>query len=608
MTEGMERPASPASGAPETELLRNAAWLFPLIAVLIVAAAYVRAPVLGFVFDDDIIVKGNPYITSLKYIPSYFTQHIWSNLMLARKNYYRPVFLLWLLGNYEEFGTDPLGWHMSSLLLHLASTVLMYLLALRLTRERFSALAASLLFGLHPVQVENVVWASCSTELLGSFLVLAAMLCYLRSLERLAQRAGWLAASVALFALAVMAKETAIIFPAIVFLHEWLGRPATEAQPPFRSRSSALGASLIELLPFGVAAVAYLAARIAVLGALGTTVVTMTKQVWFQTIPSILQIYLLHVVWPARLSAFYDYPYVTQFSVRSVVMPGALLIGLAVLLFLAVRKSPAAQLAAVWMVLPILPVLDIPVFPRGEFLHDRYLYHPLIGLSLLAGIGIAALERRWTSRAARLAIYSACGSVALAMGAVTFHQTGYWADNFALYTRGVEVAPRSGFANMNLGAVLLNRGQWNEAMAQFQKAIEYAPNLYLAHYDLGLGYYQAERYPEAEACFKRAIAILPEYPDSHLSLGMTYYHTHRLPEAIQELRKAIALNPSDPGSHFALGVILKDSGDLAGARDELLEVLKRDPQQEEAMKQLREIEQRAVPAASGSAPAGRKSP
>ncbi|HXZ19002.1 MAG TPA: tetratricopeptide repeat protein, partial [Candidatus Acidoferrales bacterium] len=532
----------------------------------------------------------------------------WSNLMLARKNYYRPVFLLWLLGNYEEFGTDPLGWHMSSLLLHLGSTVLLYLLALRLTRERFSALAASLVFGLHPVQVENVVWASCSTELLGSFLVLAAMLCYLRSLERAAQRAALLLASVFLFALAVMAKETAIIFPAIVFLHEWLGRPATTVEPPARSRGAALAASFVESLPFGVIAVIYLAARIAVLGALGTAVVTMTKQVWFQTIPRILQIYLLHVVWPARLSAFYDYPYITQFSVRTVVMPAALLVVLGILLFLAVRRSPAARLAAVWMVLPILTVLDIPVFPRGEFLHDRYLYHPLIGLSLLVGLGIAALERRWTSRTANWAIYSACGAVVLMMGAVTFHQTGYWTDNFALYTRGVGVAPRSGFANMNLGAVLLNRGQWNEAMAQFQKAIEYSPNLYLAHYDMGLGYYQAERYADAEACFKRAIAILPEYPESHLSLGMTYYHTHRLPEAVQELRKAIALNPSDPGYHFALGVMLKDSGDLTAAREELLEVLQLDPQQEAAMKQLREIEQRAAPAASGPAPAGPKTP
>ncbi|HTT65729.1 MAG TPA: tetratricopeptide repeat protein [Bryobacteraceae bacterium] len=596
MTEAPEPSAWQAGGRPNTQSVRNAVWLFPLIAAVVVAAAYVRAPGLGFVFDDDIIVRANPYITSVRHIPSYFTEHIWSNLMLARKNYYRPVFLLWLLGNYEEFGTDALGWHLSSLLLHLGNAVFLYLLALRFTRERFSALAASLVFGLHPVQVENVVWASASTELLGSFLSLAALLCYLRSLESTARRVPLLAASVFLYAMAVLTKETAIILPAIVFLHEWLGRPATDSKSPPRSRGALFVASFLESLPFGIAAIGYLAARFAVLGGIGNVVVKMTTRVWLQTIPSILQIYLTHLVWPAGLSAFYDYPYITQFSVRAVVMPAILLLGLGILLFAAIRKSPGGQLAAIWMVLPILPVLDIPIFPRGEFLHDRYLYHPLIGLSLLAGLGIAALGRRWPSREARCAIYAVCGGVALALGAATFHQTAFWTDNFALYSRGVEVAPRSGFANNNLGAVLLNRGQWNEAMAQFQKAVEYAPNLYLAHYDMGLGYYEVGRFSEAEACFKRAIEILPEDPESHLFLGMTYYHTNRLPEAMGLVRQAIALKPNGAGYHFALAVMLKESGDTAGARAEFQAELKRDPNHEPSLEQLRLLEQPSAPA------------
>jgi Tfp pilus assembly protein PilF len=582
--------AEPQAGSPAGwEGIRNAVWLFPLIAVVLIAAAYARAPGLGFVFDDDIIVKANPYITSVHYIPSYFTEHIWSNLMLARKNYYRPVFLLWLLGNYEEFGTDPLGWHLTSLLLHLGNAVLLYLLALRLIRERFAALAASLVFGLHPVQVENVVWVSASTELLGSFLALASLLCYLRSVEAASRRARLLSAAVVLYALAVLTKETAIILPVIVFLHEWLGRPASPAAalPASRSRSAAFFASIRESLPFGVVAAGYLVARIAVLGGMGTTVVQMTKRAWLETIPSILQAYLLHLVWPARLSAFYDYPYITVFTLQTVVLPAALVLGVALLVSLMIRKSPGGQLAAIWMVLPILTVLDIPIFPRGEFLHDRYLYHPLIGLSLLIGMGVAALERRWATREARWSLYSVCGAVALALGIATFHQTGFWTDNFTLYSRGVEVAPRSGFANNNLGAVLLNRGQWKEAMVQFQKALDYAPKLYLAHYDMGVGYYEVGQFSEAEACFKRAIEIVPEDAESHLFLGMTYYHTNRLPLAIESVRRAIALKPSGAGYHFALAVMLKESGDLAGARAEFEEELKRDPNHQPTLEQLR---------------------
>jgi len=591
--EETQRAAQGSTGSGTTASWRNARWLFPLIAAAIVMAAYARAPFLDFVYDDDIIVKANPYITSAKNIPAYFTEHIWSNLNHARKNYYRPVFLLWLLGNYLEFGTDPPGWHLSSLLLHLGSVVLVYLLALRITSQRFAALAAALLFGLHPVQVENVAWASASTELLGSFLALAALHCYFLSLDSAPRRVLLLASSVFLYALAVMAKETAIIVPAIIFLHEWLDRPASPVRPAPRSPGAALRAALHESIPFGIVAVAYLAARVAVLEGMGHTVAHISTRVCLQTIPSILRVYLLHTIWPARLSAFYDYPYISEFTLQSVLLPLGLVVGLVALLAVAVRKSPAGQLAAIWMVLPIVPVLDVRVFPRGEFIHDRYLYHPMIGASLLAAIGIAAIQRRWPWRWTRMALYAGGTVVAVALGVATFRQTGYWTDNFTLYSRGVAVAPRSAFANNNLGSVLLNRGEWDAAMGQFQKAIDDSPNLYLAHYDMGMAYYQVGRFAEAEACFQRAVKILPEDADSNMFLGMTYYRTNRLPEAIESVRKAIALNPNATGYHFALAVMLKDQKDRAGARAEFLEELKRDPNHQPTLDQLRLLDQTA---------------
>jgi len=305
---------------------------------------------------------------------------------------------------------------------------------------------------------------------------------------------------------------------------------------------------------------------------------------------------MIHVLWPARLSVFYDFPYVSEFSMHSVLIPLAILACVALALGVAVRASPAGRLSAAWALLSILPVLDLPVFPRGEFLHDRYLYHPMIGVALLAGIGVAALERRWPVRASRVALYAGCAVAAAALGVTTLRQTAYWVDNFALYSRGVAVAPRSGFANNNLGAELLNRGRWDEAMALFQKAVEYTPNLYLAHYDMGLGYYEVGRFEEAEACFKRALAILPEDAESNMFLGMTYYHTNREAEAIESVRKAIALKPSAPGYRFALGVMLKDKGDLAGARAEFLEELKRDPGYQPATDQLRLLDSPPPPA------------
>ena len=589
----------------------DSAWLFPLVAVLLVAAAYARAPWLGLVYDDDIIIRANPYITSVRYIPTYFTEHVWTDLMLARNNYYRPVFLLWLLAGYKMFGTNPLGWHLRSLLMHLGSVVMLYQLALRITRSKLGALSAALIFGLHPVQVENVVWSSAVTELLCTFLSLASLLCYLRSLESASRRLLLLSSSVFLFALAILAKETAIVIPVVIFLHEWLGRPAVAAPHPvsagapksIQARKRAFLGALRESLPFGAVVIAYLAARIAVLGGIGQITASISTQVWLQTIPYTLQVYLTHLIWPAGLSAFYDYGYVNEFTFRAVLFPVALLACLGAALIFVLRKTPGGQLAAVWMTLAILPVLDLPVFPRGEFLHDRYLYHPLIGLSLLVGLGIAGLERRLPVRESRTGLYAGlctgCAVLALVLGVVTFRQTGYWKDNFALYSRGVEVAPRSGFANTDLGSVYLNRGQVDQAMVLFQRSLEYTPNLYLTHYDMGIAYYQTGRFADAEAAFKRAVSIMPQFADGDFFLGMTYFNDRRVPEAMDCIRKAIALKPNNVDYHFALAIMLRQSGDVAGARAEFQEVLKRDPSHRPTLSQLHSLD---IGAPSGALP------
>jgi tetratricopeptide (TPR) repeat protein len=578
---------------------RHARWLLPLVLLAAVTAAYARAPRLNFVYDDDLIVRKNPFIVSAKNIPVYFTQHIWSSLMTARKNYYRPVFLLWLLANFSAFGTDPVGWHLTSLLLHLGNTLLLYFLALRLIRQRFAALVAAFIFGLHPVQVETVAWVSASTELLGSFFSLASVLAYLRARDPGKRAPLWMGSSLLLYAAGSLAKETALILPAVIFLHEWLGRPASEEQLPPRPWRVALVAALRESAPFFAVAIAYMAARIAVLGGVGQAVVRVTPRTFLFTLPSVLHAYLVHLLWPVRLGCFYDYPYVETFSFRSVALPLVEVLAIVLALFLAVRESRAAQLSVFWMVLPLLPSLDIAIFPHGEIVHDRYLYHPVLGLSLLAGLGIAWLGRQLANRpGARLCGMLAAAGMILALAGLTFRQTRFWMDNFALYSRGVEIAPRNGFANNNLGVALLARGDANGAMDYFQRSLQYDPNLWLAKYDIGIVYYNLGDYPKAEEYFRKTIVLRPEDSDSHLYLGMTFFRTGRRAQAIDSIRRAIALNPQGQGYHFALAIILKEDGDLNGARSEFQAELKRDPNQQESINQLRILEQEMHSAAA----------
>src|SRR5208283_515812 len=105
--------------------------------------AYATTLALGFVFDDHVLIVTNDSIRSWRHFPSYFTSHIWSFRyphLLA--NYYRPLFLTWLRLNDALFGLHAWGWHLTSVLAHVAVTYLVYRLSLKLTGDAWIAGAA----------------------------------------------------------------------------------------------------------------------------------------------------------------------------------------------------------------------------------------------------------------------------------------------------------------------------------------------------------------------------------------------------------------------------------------------------------------------------------
>ena len=131
----------------------------PVVAIMTATfIAYAASLGLGFVFDDHVLIVTNDSIRSWSYFPSYFTSHIWSFRyphLLA--NYYRPLFLTWLRLNDVVFGLRPWGWHLTSVLAHVAVTWLVYRLSLKLiAARRWLAAVAALIFGLHPVHAEAV--------------------------------------------------------------------------------------------------------------------------------------------------------------------------------------------------------------------------------------------------------------------------------------------------------------------------------------------------------------------------------------------------------------------------------------------------------------------
>jgi hypothetical protein len=172
--------------------------------------AYV--PTLGFqfVYDDKPQIIQNPAIRAWRYLPNYFTSHVWAELYPhVGSDYYRPVFLLWFRLNHAMFGVNPVGWHLTTVLCHVAATYLVFRLVRRLAASPWTAFSAATLFALHPVYIESVAWVSGVTDPLLAILLLGSFLAYMRFRE--GNRWGWMGLALAFFVLGLLEKETAVV-------------------------------------------------------------------------------------------------------------------------------------------------------------------------------------------------------------------------------------------------------------------------------------------------------------------------------------------------------------------------------------------------------------
>jgi len=187
-----------------------------ILLTLVGAAAvlpYLPALGFGFVYDDHLAIEENPYLRMGTSLSQVFTSDVWSLSALGRRsNYYRPMFFLAYDGVFSVAGATPWVFHLTNLFFHAATTVPIFILTRRLWNEDSVALIAALLFAVHPVHVESVVWVAALSEMAYSFFLLLALYFYVHERGDAWKTAAWLAS----YAMALLWKEAAIAFLPIV--------------------------------------------------------------------------------------------------------------------------------------------------------------------------------------------------------------------------------------------------------------------------------------------------------------------------------------------------------------------------------------------------------
>ncbi len=334
----------------------------------------------------------------------------------------------------------------------------------------------------------------------------------------------------------------------------------------------------------------YLVARRAALGGLSYSLTPLPWRTLVATWPILLWSHLRLLLWPVGLSAFYDVPYVTHPGLVNFVLPFVAVAATGLGVLWLGRKSPRAAFAGVWLFLPMALLLNLRVFPPGEIVHDRFMYFPSVGLSLLLGLGLDGLvslpSSSFSVRARQVAIVGALG---LAMGSATVYYERFWASDWTLYGRALAVAPGNNLATNNLAVDLADAGRYDEAIALEQRILARDAGYALAQYNLGYCQYRAGKFEDARVNLARAITLSPAEPEPHLYLGLADYRMGRLEEAAANIRRTVEISPENARYRFTLGMVLRAQGNVAAARSEFATALALDPTLSAAHDQLNEL-------------------
>jgi len=551
-----------------------------LLLALLVLAVFGQAVRFGWVFDDDVYVTDVPQVQAgltLEGVRWAFTTN--------HAEFWHPLVWLSLMLDRELLGPGPAGFHLTAILLHLACSLLLYLLLRGLTGSRGAALLATLLFAVHPLRAESVAWVSDRKDLLAALLCLLTLLAYRAYAARPA--AGRYLAVCAAFALGLMAKPSLVVLPAALLVLDWwpLGRHGTT---PGSWRAGA-GRLLLEKVPLLVLAAGAAAAAYWAQASRGGVADILPLR--FRVANALISTlrYLRDLVWPSGLAPFYPHPGVTT-SLAGGLAAGAAVVAATLLLLRLRNRTPHLLAGWLWYLLMLLPVIGF--VQVGNHSHaDRYTYLPHIGI--LAALAVEAVRRARSSVAWRRALPPTAAAAVAVLALLAARQTSFWSSGVRLYRHALAVTSRNWFAHLNLGIEYLHAGEPAAAEEQFRAVLAINPRSPAAAENMALALAGLGRPAEALPYAREAAHLKPGVPRVRHNLGYLLAANGDLEGAVREWRTALELDPSQTQTRVNLGIALAELGRRGEAIEVLEEAVRRSPGDAEAREALGRL--RAAP-------------
>jgi protein O-mannosyl-transferase len=498
-----------------------------------------------------------------------------------------PLSYTALWAQWPFFKNQPTGYHVTTIVLHLIGSMLLWAL---LDRMRIpGAWLSSLIFAIHPVAVESVAWVSETKNTLSLPLFLLACLCWVVQDDEHEgpRRTRFYLLSIVFFLLAMLAKTSMVGLPVLLLLHAWWKRGTVTVQDLIRTSPFFLISLVLGLITIQYQHGRAIGAEKILVGGVASRIATAGMAILF---------YLKQIVWPVTLLPIYprwevDPPKVWQFLAWPVIAAAAA--------WLWANRGTAdrpgwgrhALFGLGFFLLMVLPVLGFVTisYMRITWVADHFIYLPMIGVIALIG----AATTRWYERSTPSAqpLILAGGAILLAAcGLLAFRYANAWASEDALwthtlktnhdawqahnrlgakkfsrgdieggfyhFTQSTKLRPDLGETHNNLGSALSAKGRLNEAIKEFAVACQLTPHVPAMRVNLANALFQAGRFAEASDAFLFLLEKEPKNAALLNNYAVALYRQGNKDEAILHFRKALEINPTLKDAREGLAVAL----------------------------------------------------
>ncbi|HEY4304566.1 MAG TPA: hypothetical protein VGM82_08875 [Gemmatimonadaceae bacterium] len=518
----------------------------PRDAALTVALLAVIASITGignrFAYDDVALIATNDRVHSLQAFWQRFAEPYWPETFAH--TLYRPITTLGFAFQWTAGAGSPFVFHLVSILLYAACAVGVLLLARQILWPTAAWFAAAL-FAVHPVHVEAVANVVGQAELVATGAIVFAAWWYLRARRSGALSARDVGVVALLYAIGLLAKEGAIVLPALLVAAELTVIRRVSAQ-----RSIRLAAWVPTLIALACVAIALLFVRRAVIGSwLGDFPIpalenlSSTERVLTMLAASREWIRLL--IWPSLLSFSYSPPYldIVKAPALSMVYGVVLIVGVVMAVVTTQRRAPAIAFGALWFAIAILPVSNL-FFVSGVFIAERTLFAPSVGFVFVVAGVLELLWPRVKSAEARRALTIAMGVVLFAGALRSMLRQRAWFDTAHITTAGVRDLPDAYTVDALYGEDLATRRAYGTAEKWLRRSIALFGTDPEVHVELANLYVSNNQWAAAESTFNQALAIDPKLSSARAGLVLCLVHAKNYVDARKQAEIGVASGES----------------------------------------------------------------